>query len=511
MIDKITPEKRQQDGHRYDFTLQWLVKNHGQEWEEWRQLAEDWMTKQDTAASAKLNSLYLFFKLYLAGSAPFTSDVKGFFVGKNGWQASIDEFKSKILEKTEKKDNADTARLLNNTCKFIDWVLDTKFSKKDDNGRAVHLYAHPFEKVKIKHHNTETVYNPLPYRYICDLRHLLCPKPRGHFSDWWWAQQQSGQGVAKSGDWFEVDKNLIDKNDKDCVWRSKEVTRSNKRITIYKIWSPVVSMILFIKLHLPLRTYQIRMLDSGEADTLRYEKGNWIKNPHAFAFNHYSKGVFRRFKDNATGLESTGLYISTNKTADQNKDEFERGYEIPWQNEDVLYWLEKLRNWQEKYNPIHKPTDCLTLEPKHTGSAKSKAYLSAMGHCCFLFRDASARKTEDRTKPVIDVRIAVLWYKLLQQLEKNLLASGDTLSNGTALRLVHDYGVGYKAHKVKTEFPLHCLRVSLITCYIMDAKLSACSIKAVGGSLTHYYDGLLHQAHPCGHERKNDRSGEPTL
>lgn len=268
-----------------------------------------------------------------------------------------------------------------------------------------------------------------------------------------------------------MDESLIDKNDPDCVWRSKEIERKNKRITIHQIWSPVVSMALFIKLHLPLRTYQVRMLDSGEADTLRYEKGNWIKNPHDFALNHYSKGVFRQFKDNATGLESTGLYISTNKTADQNKDEFERGYEIPWQNEDVLYWLEKLRNWQEKYNPISKPTDCTTLETKHTKEMKSKAALSQMGHSCFLFRDASAKKQDDRSKPLQDTIIGSLWYKLLYQLEQQLLASGDTLSDGTALRLVHDYGEDYKAIKYKTEFPLHSLRVSLITCYIMDAKL----------------------------------------
>ncbi|WP_318432416.1 gamma-mobile-trio integrase GmtZ [Photobacterium leiognathi] len=230
-------------------------------------------------------------------------------------------------------------------------------------------------------------------------------------------------------------------------------------------------MVLFIKLHLPLRTYQVRMLDSGEADTLRYEKGNWIKNPYGFALNHYSKGVFRQFKDNATGLESTGLYISTNKTADQNKDEFERGYEIPWQNEDVLYWLEKLRNWQEKYNPISKPTDWTTLEKKHTNAQKSKAALSAMGHSCFLFRDASAKKQDDRSKPVQDTIIASFWYKLLHQLEQHLLASGDTLSDGTALRLVHDYGEDYSKNKTKTGFPLHSLRVSLITCYIMDANL----------------------------------------
>lgn len=117
----------------------------------------------------------------------------------------------------------------------------------------------------------------------------MCPKPRGHFVDWLWAQQQTGQGATQGGDWFEVDENLIDKKDQDCVWRSKKITRNNKRITIYQIWSPVTSMVLFIKLHLPLRTYQVRMLDSGEADTLRYENGNWIKNPHTFAFNHYSK------------------------------------------------------------------------------------------------------------------------------------------------------------------------------------------------------------------------------
>lgn len=471
MLDKTVTKKRNRDGRSHDLTLQWLVKNHGQQWETWRQLAEEWITAQDTATASKLYSLCVFFDIYLAESAPFTFDVVSFFDGKNSWYASTDEFKRLILKKTNKGDNADTAQILNQTTHFIDWVLDTHFSEKNDGAKLVRLYTNPFEKLKIKFINNETVHNPLPYRYICDLRHILCPKPRGHFSDWQWAQKQSGQGATNSGSWFEVNESLIDKNDKDCVWRSKQISRNKKPITIYQIWSPVASMILFIKLHLPLRTYQVRMIDSGEADTLRYKNGNWIKNPHTFAFNHYSKGVFRQFKDNATGIESTGLYISTNKTADQNKDEFERGYQIPWQNEEVLYWLEKLRNWQEKYNSINKPTDCLTLKKKHTCTTKSKAYLSAMGHCCFLFRDASARDKDDRTKPIIETPINQLWYKLLHQLESNLLDSGDTLSNGTALRLVHDYGVDHNSTKTKTEFPLHSLRVSLITCYIMDGGL----------------------------------------
>ncbi|MGH1399977.1 MAG: gamma-mobile-trio integrase GmtZ [Acinetobacter tandoii] len=470
MATNTSPKKKKRDGRSSDLTLQWLVNNHGKQWETWRQLAEEWINVQDAATDNKLEALCIFLELYLCGTVPFTSDVTSLFEGKNGWQASTDELKRILLEKTNRTDNADTAKILNHSKQFIDWVLDAYFSDKDDNSKTIRLYANPLKLVKAKNNNTESVHNPLPYRYICDLRHILCPKPRGHFSDWKWAQQQTGQG-NQGGDWFEVDESLIDKNDLDCVWRSKEITRSNMRITIHQIWSPVTSMVLFIKLHLPLRTYQVRMLDSGEADKLRYENGNWIKNPHNFALNSYSKGVFRQFKDNAVGLESTGLYISTNKTRDQNKDEFERGYEIPWQNEDVLYWLEKLRNWQEKYNPISKPTDCTTLEKKHTIDKKSKAYLSAMGHSCFLFRDATASKPEDKVKPVQDPVISRGWYKLLHQLEQNLLVSGDTLSDSTALRLVHDYGEAYKGEKYSTEFPLHSLRVSLITCYIMDAQL----------------------------------------
>ena len=471
MVSKTIVKRKKNDGRKSDLTLQWLVKNHGKEWEIWRQLAEGWVTKQDEGTAEKLEALCIFFDIYLVGSVPFTMDVIGLFIGKNNWYASTDELKRIVLEKTNRRDNANTTKILNYITHFIDWVLETHFSEKNDDGKMLHLYSNPFTKVRKKIQNTETVHNPLPYRYICDLRYILCPKPRGSFSDWLWAQQQTGQGKTQSGNWFEVNKNLIDKNDKDCVWRTKKVTRKGRITIIYQIWSPVASMVLFIKLHLPLRTYQVRMLDSGEADTLRYENGNWIKNSHTLVLNYYNKGVFRQFKDNATGTESTGLYISTNKTADQNKNEFERGYEIPWQHEDVLYWLSKLRNWQEKYNPIYELVDCSTLEAKHTKKIKSKASLSAMGHSCFLFRDASAKSKDDRTKPIIDVPIFTLWYKLLQQLEKNLLVAGETLSDGTKLRLVHDYGLDHSTTKTKTEFPLHSLRVSLITSYIIDAKL----------------------------------------
>jgi hypothetical protein len=192
-------------------------------------------------------------------------------------------------------------------------------------------------------------------------------------------------------------------------------------------------MVIFLKLHLPLRTYQVRMLDSGEADTWRYESAKWIPNQtNGFALGSekrpFAKGVFKRIHDSMTGMFSTGLYVNTNKTADQNKDELDRGYTIPWQHEEVLYWLEKLRNWQEKYNPIAQPTDCTTLLAKHTSVKKSEKALRDMGEICFLFRDASA-KGEDKQKPIQPKPLSFLWYKLLSEQESLLYEKGDTLDS----------------------------------------------------------------------------------
>lgn len=494
---------KKQDGRSSDLTFSWMLTTLGAEWQQWQELAKEWMAKQHSGVEFKRKALSDFFESYLLEVAPYATDLTLFFKGYNGHLCSSDELE--ILSR--KRSNAPQViqSTVNHSCDFIDFVIKTVFSKKDDNGNLVPLVQNPLSKIKRQQSATETVRNPLPYRYIQDLRQILCPLPDKveltiieqnlkddesmqpayhyrHFKHWAWAQRQTGQ--AKSdGDWFEVESELIDETDPDCVWRSKEILRKPQGgktavpTVIYQIWSPVKAMVVFMKLHLPLRTYQVRMLDSGEADTWRYEQGQWVVNTkHDFAPGSekrpFGKGVFRRIHDTMTGLYSTGLYINTNKTADQNKDEVERGYIIPWQNEEVLYWLEKLRNWQKKYNPIAKPTDCTTLLKKHTGTQKSNKQLESMGEIAFLFRDASA-KGEDKSKPISgDVNIASFWYQLLLALENQLAEQGDTLDNGESLKLVVDYPEGATERaKVATLFPLHSLRVSLITAYTMDTQL----------------------------------------
>ncbi|KFZ38273.1 integrase [Shewanella mangrovi] len=492
---------KRRDGRTTDLTFSWMLTTLGAEWQQWQELAAEWMAEQTNGINHKQQAMARFFESYLAEYAPYAiGNIDLFFKGYNGHRCSSEELEKTIRNNIVASSNIQKG--VNYPCDFIDFVIEKVFSEEDDNGTLVPLVQNPLSKIKRQGYANETVRNPLPYRYIQDLRQILCPLPDKveltvieqnlkegeillpayhyrHFKHWTWAQQQTGQGT-QSGDWFEVEPELIDKTDPDCVWRIKEVTRyikgeGHKKITLHQIWSPVKAMVIFMKLHLPLRTYQVRMLDSGEADTWRYEQGQWgVNTRHDFALGSkqrpFGKGIFRRIHDTMTGLYSTGLYINTNKTADQNKDELERGYIIPWQNEEVLYWLEKLRNWQEKYNPITKPTDCTTLLKKHTGDKKSDKQLESMGEIAFLFRYASA-KGEDKSKPIIgESNIASFWYQLLLTLENQLAERGNTLDNGERLKLVVDYPEGNQ-EGVATLFPLHSLRVSLITAYTMDTQL----------------------------------------
>lgn len=461
------------DGRTSDLELKWLTNTYGHEWEEWRSLSAQWLAQQSSALGQRREALTLFLETYLARLKPWAASVCVFFEGYQGHRCSSEEFKEIILQNTNRTDSSNLSRMINGVVEFIDWVLVTHFSEPNDHGVQVGLWQNPFQKVKHKHKFIETVRNPLPYRYIEDLRHILCPKSSKCFRDWVWAHQ------CQDSDWIEVDPDLIDKNDTNCVWRTKKNQRhiqdDSQTDSIHQIWSPVRAMVIYLKLQLPLRTFQVRFLDSGEADTYRYDNEKWAENTvHSFATGNtkhpYEKGFFRRIYDSMTGSYSTGLYITTNKTADQNKNEVDRGYVIPWEHSEVLYWCQALRNWQEKYNPINQPTSCTTLLHKHTSQLKSNQQLNDMGCCCFLFRDAAAKK-DDKAKPIIHGKVDVLWYQLLKALENKLFAQGTTLSNGQVLKLVCGYPDDYKGSKRATLFPLHSLRVSLITAYAMEGNI----------------------------------------
>lgn len=476
--------QKKQNGRTADLTLSWLTREHGDDWQQWQQYAAEWVASQDGGIAHKLNALRHCFVTYLIPHAAYARDVTDFFKGHAEHRSSSRELLEAIQAAgVTSQDNQ--AKCVNLVAAFIDHVIERHYSTEDDHGVARPIVSNPFERIVSQGATQESVRNPLPYRYIMQLRQILCPYAHGreqegfvesvpwanrHFRDWAWAHKHVFYA------WFEVEPEMIDCDDHDCVWRTKVITRKGKRITIHQMWSPVTALLLFVKLHLPLRTFQVRFLDSGEADTWRYAGGNWVENNHSFAYGSkkrpYAKGVFRRTYDAMTETYETAIYVTTNKTSDQNKNEVDRGYTIPWKHEELLYWLEKLRSWQEKYNPIMNPVSANTLNVKHLGTIKSQSALKAMGEFCFLFRDASAKSAEDRIKPISYLPCKLSWYKLLFQLEQKLAAMGHTLSDGTALKLVEDYPDDTRVGaKFKTLFPLHSLRVSLITAYTMDTAL----------------------------------------
>ncbi|MDK9782358.1 hypothetical protein KIT90_13330 [Vibrio sp. B172a] len=457
----------------YEFT--WFTRNNGSGWETWRELAATWLNEKQYSIDHKRHALARFLEEYLVPLF-ITDPVELFDMGAQDYNQFLTKFD--LSERYRVRQN-------NEVCTFIDWVLETYYSQPDDNGDPVPMFKNPFRKESNPINNQETVYNTLPFYYIKKLRKIICPTQRGNFSDWRWAIEQSGYFLVNSRhkrDWFIVDKAMIDPSDHDCVWREVKLDkdrsiRVNGVLKHYKageslhlIWSPVRAMVLYVKLQLPLRTYQVRMLDSGEADTWRYERGQWVHNKkHDFVQGNekrpWQKGVMHRIVTPDIGDVMTGLYINTNKTADRNKDEITRGYVIPWQNEDVLYWLEKLRNWQEKYNPISKQTSIYDLDYKHFGSTKSLTQRDEIGNICFLFRNAAARIEREIELPITAGFVSTLWLELLSQLEEDVYKVGHTLTDGGKVHFVDP------KNPRKALFPLHSLRVSLITCYTLEGEI----------------------------------------
>ena len=364
---------------------------------------------------------------------------------------------------------------------FLAFVLLRDFSLEDEHGRRV---------VASTHHNPiaprssrglakldESVHSPLPYGYVDELRQMLAAGPT--FGDWRWAHTELDAEKGKAGqtaaDWFEVTEGQIDKNDPDCVWRE----RATYRKPVLEMWSPVRWVALLVKLIVPLRTFQVCVLDSGEADTWRYDStvtGNWHLNTGPLAEGSERKpvqqGVFRRLSSLSDGeTSSTVLYINTNKTADALRTGADKGFVVPWfsigpLHQNIFYWLEKLRNWQSKYNQIRRRTSWTELDARHM-SAKSAVQLAGFPDTCFCFRVPEGLASE-RSLPIPTKHVTVAWFHLLKALEDRLAARDETHQNGGTIMLVpHDRRKGADT----TLYPLHSLRVSLITALALDGQV----------------------------------------
>lgn len=461
--------KRELDSRNQGITtttdFKWLLE-YDKELEQWRGFAEEWIKSKTRSKSDAIKSLSTFFKKYVI---PKKNNIPKTVANFLSCEYTAPDF-YEICFKSIKTG----VSWANNIIEFIDWILLEAFSNEDDFGYKITPpeFCNPLKKYIPNGSNSynlsQSDKNVLPYKFINDLRLILCPDNATSFKHWKWAQEATDS--KKGGSWFIVDESIIDKDDPDCVYRKRKSSKYEKESKdvqdeVYELWSPVISVALLIKLSLPLRTYQVRMLDSGEMDTYKYvqenktEQGEWIKNDSPLSKGDknypFEKGVLRKFINTESNIDMTGFFINTNKTADINKDEYEKGYEVPWQYEEVQYWLVKLRDWQQKYNPVAEPTPWTMLKKKHLGNIKDIKILKQMGSTTFLFRNASV--SNEKHLPIIDKSLILLWYKLLSKLE---IEVNKDLNTQKPIKFIKN--------KQTTFYPLHALRVSLITAYALE-------------------------------------------
>lgn len=527
-----------------DLNLTWASQAYPQ-LEAWRALCSEWLRLKEAGVGQCVLAMNTFLEFLVKADLPTEPAILLLH------RTSVPDFYGVNWGKERTRGNVGTNNHAHN---FIEWVLARPdYTEEDDEGRLHTSPAFRNPIVRLSSSGipqpSESVRPTLPYGYIDELRRMIAQGP--NFRDWQWAQNALGvafSSVAGGNDipldedvidgrispvWFEVDQSLIDYSDPDCVWRSRtRVVRGEPgkqgggrdRETIYEIWSPVRWVALLVKLQLPLRTFQVRMLDSGEADTMKWQDGEWGINQNQLAtgsVSHpYENGVFLRPNRLVDGNAKVLLHINTNKTADQEKAGAAKGYNVPWivggpLHQDPFYWLEKLRRWQEKYNPLKRLTKWSELDGRHI-PMKSEMQLANYRDTAFLFR--APEDAENPHLPLTSNKIDRPWFACLEELESRLVKRGECMPNGDRIRLVPERAQR-QGNRLLTFFSLHSLRVSLITALALDGQVPLVILQKIAGHsrliMTLYYTkpgaSQAREAIQAGVQRLNDSADDTII
>ena len=257
------------------------------------------------------------------------------------------------------------------------------------------------------------------------------------------------------------------------------------------------------------------------------------RDPHA-----WSNGSLRRVftnTDEGEGRFDTVIYINTNKSADAGKEGAAKGFEVPlplmscplppneeyWTRqgeqlqprkfsftsrrheqvwleelgENTHWWFAKLRDWQEKYNPVHRRAHWQELSGTGLMPEKSDEQYEMYRPACFLFREPSLQRSGKHPGPAFplpDGVVASAWWSLNKELQDRL--NVDRKEGEAEVKLVVDpSGVGNRI----CMFDLHSIRVSLITALIVDGKVPVEIVQRMVGHsrlvMTIYYTVITPQ------------------
>jgi hypothetical protein len=429
-----------------------------------------------TNQTAKYSHLKAFLRIYVAAQK---------LVDDPGAMLSRDIlFNERVYEAFVYSTGDTQKRNRHNLCvDFLDWVLENYCADEDDEGELIVLpgFRNPLRTVlkglldqlpSVR--RSESNKPALPLDAILQAKEHLIPPETTSFRDLY------SLHPFLEDCWFEIDAELIDENDQNCIYRT--VTKDRKKQNgdryfeeAYELWSPVKIVANYMLLSMPLRGQQICWLDSGEGDefipVLRGGKVCWVKNISHLATPKRNHGFLRRGREGE--LDS---YITTNKTGKRLG-----GYSIPFMPDDLAYWIIQLRDWQSKYNPIDELTPWTKIKLRQR---TNKDILKRRGKQAFLFRDPASMACEEKVSPIFTT---TAFTRTLPALLFHSQRPGEDLAERIQKKSSVDY---------KSQFTPHALRVSLITAYIVDGRMPITVIsKLVGHAslvMTIYYTKVGH-------------------
>lgn len=454
-------------GCRSDPEFSWAILDDSS-WEAWRKLASEHLTEQRRSRNHIICMVNFFLDYAKRQNIP--REPAAFFQASYsapdpglGSGRRIDQVRNAKLE------------IFLNFAKSKSCLCrqDDGFTYADPRARIPFLIPKASNEIK----PVETHRQPMPERLV-----RLCVQILTENDFAWPKSFQKGSG---SSDWFD---------------HTDRATGEKKRV-----WSPVRACAVLAKLMLPSRTIQIRMLDSGEADSQRYDPQTrvWTANDGPLASSkRVEKGVFRHYQRD-DGSSGSLLYFNTNKTADINADPRKRGYVMPWEHQEALELFAMLRDWQERYNPIAVPTRWTDVPELRN---KDGDALAAMGSACFLFRDPMEL---NKSIPISDTKVVALWRALMEEAEKRLAKQNERLPSGDPIKLVLSYD---RNRPQRLVYDLHSLRVTVITALYQNGVDIEILMKIAGHAtaiMTFYYVKESVEKISAELAAANGRSSEP--
>ncbi len=237
---------------------------------------------------------------------------------------------------------------------------------------------------------------------------------------------------------------------------TKKQPRANVQVRDYqtglntRVFDPGIAVCLYTLLDTPIRSHQVRWLDSGHLDDKIYDPttNRLIPNPSKHAIPGRREGVLRLEHDGLRDDSWLSLWVNTNKTA--SYDSSNVSYAIPYVSTELAELLIMYSKWQKRYLPeLTAPLsyqiyqDDVRERPRH-GNYKGPQIAP-------LFRDPYS---SDLNTPIEYPRISRFYIRVLAEAQKRI-----EKKYGHKVKLTTKDENG----KQKWLVDLHSLRVSGIT------------------------------------------------